>query len=78
MHTLEFVEQTRLPQPRLAHHADNLPVAGFGLRQRLLHLLQFALPSDKARQPTRAATCSRVRGARPRALHRQGAVPPLL
>ena len=52
---LELVEQSGLPQPRLAHHPDNLSVAGLRLRQRPLQLFHLILAADELRQP--AAGC---------------------
>src|SRR3954453_16126387 len=45
---LELVEHPRLPQPRLAHHADDLAMAGFGMLQRSLELFYLPMASNEA------------------------------
>ena len=44
------MEQARLPDPRLAHHADNLPVARLGPFPGLRQLPEFVPAADKARE----------------------------
>ena len=48
----KLVEQARLTQPRLAHHADDLALTLLRLLQYLLHLLQLGVTTDEAGEST--------------------------
>src|SRR5262245_32949978 len=47
---LEFMEQSRLPHPRFAHHTRDLPMSCFCLLQGSLQMLSLALPAHEPHQ----------------------------